>query len=505
MMKILPIEQVRLADAYTIKNEPIADIDLMERAAGECYKWIIDHLDSNKKVKIFCGLGNNGGDGLVIARLLAQNGFHVEVYMMRFSDKISESCDINLKRVNDINEIKVYDLFEKDPLPALGDNDIIIDALFGSGLARTVEGFIAKIIDHINDNSAVVIAIDVPSGLFCDESNMNQKGSIIKADYTLTFKPPKLAFMFPENDPYVGNWQFLDIGLMKEFIDSVESDHYLTGQNDILPLLKKRNRFSHKGQFGHGLLISGSYGKMGACILGVKAGLRSGIGLLTAHVPKCGYTIIQSSVPESMVSIDENETHFSSLPDISNYNAIAIGPGIGMHEESQNSLKLLIQNTRLPIIFDADAINILADNKTWLPFIPPACIFTPHPKEFERLIGKSSNNFERNKMQLEFSLKYKCYVVLKGAFTAITCPDGKTWFNPTGNAGMATAGSGDVLTGIILGLIAQGYSSKEACILGVYIHGLAGDMAANEKGQLSMVAGDIINNLGKAILSLSKS
>jgi len=501
-MKILPIDQVRLADAFTIKNEPISDIDLMERAAGECFNWIIRYLDSHKKVKIFCGLGNNGGDGLVIARLLAQKNYSVEVIMVRFSDKISKSCDINYKRILDLKSVKITDLHDGDSLPELDDTELVIDAIFGSGIARPVKGFIANVIDHINKHQEIVIAIDVPSGLFCDESNTSQKGAIVKADYTLTFKPPKLAFMFPENDAFVGNWQLLDIGLMKEFIESAEVDHYLTDEKDITAYLKPRNKFSHKGHFGHGLLISGCYGKMGASILGARAGLRSGIGLLTAHIPKCGYTILQSTIPECMVSIDESETHLSILPDFSDFNAIAIGPGIGMHEETQKSVKMLIQNTRLPIIFDADAINILGENKTWLSFIPSACIFTPHPKEFERLIGKSSNNFERNRLQVAFSVKYKCYVILKGAHTAITCPDGKTWFNSTGNPGMATAGSGDVLSGIILGLLAQGYSSKEACLVAVYLHGLAGDIAAEVKGQISLTAGDITKKLSDAFQSL---
>ncbi len=502
MIKILPVEKIREADAYTIKKEPIPSIDLMERAATQCFKWIKKRTDKNQKVKIFCGPGNNGGDGLVVARLLAEKHYEVEVFIVKFTNKFTEDFSINLKRLQDIGSVPVAEITENVPLPELNTDDLVLDAIFGSGLSRPVKGFIANVIRRINTSGAMTIAIDTPSGLFSDKNSTASGGMIIEADYTLSFQLPKYAFFFAENDKYVGEWHILPIGLMKEFIDTVDVKNFLIEKDDCSLLLKRRNKFAHKGNFGHALLISGSYGKMGAAVLAAQACIRSGSGLLTTHIPKVGYQIMQTAVPENMLSIDDSEEVFSKTPDLSFYNAIAVGPGLGKNKSTQNALKLLIQNSSIPIIFDADAINILGENKTWIPFIPKGSILTPHPKEFERIAGKSSDNFERNKLQREFSIKNQVYVILKGAFTCITTPRGQCFFNPTGNPGMATGGSGDVLTGILLGLKAQNYSSFNASALAVYLHGSAGDIAAKKYGYEAMKAGDIVECLGKAFKKL---
>jgi len=504
-MKILPIENIREADAYTIKNEPIADIDLMERAATELYEWLVTKVSPDKTIKIFCGLGNNGGDGFVLARKLSKKGYKAEILIVRYASKMSPSCLINFNRAKEIKTIQITELKEGDKIPKIGDDEVVVDSIFGSGLTRPVEGFIAQIINSINISKAVVIAADVPSGFYCDNSNFKNKGSIIKADYTLTFQFPKLGFLFPENEEYVGAWEVLPIGLHPEFISKVDVKNYFIIKNDLRPLLKPRTKFSHKGNYGHGLLIAGGYGKMGTAVLAAKSGLKAGAGLISAHVPIAGNVVMQTAVPAAMTSIDKDEKVFSKVPELSAYSAIAVGPGIGTDKKTQNALKFLIQESGTPIIFDADAVNILGENKTWIPFIPKESIFTPHPKEFERLIGKSENDFDRNEKQREFSTKYGMYVILKGAHTAITCPDGTCYFNSTGNPGMATAGSGDVLTGIILGLKAQGYSSKIAAILGVYIHGLAGDLAADKWGYTALTAGNISHNIGKAFKLLKGS
>lgn len=501
-MKILPIDKIREADAYTIENEPIADIDLMERAAGELFGWMKANIPETRPVSIYCGLGNNGGDGFAVGRMLAEAGYKVEISLVQFTDKMSDSCRTNYDRVQDMPEIKLTQIHPDDELKEITENAIIIDAIFGSGLSRPVEGFIAKVVKQINNSKAIVIAVDVPTGFFCDSSNTDNKGEIVKADYTLTFQFPKLGFMFPENDRYLGRWEVLNIGLHPEFIKNVEVKDYYLLSKDVKKILKSRAKFSHKGIYGHGLLIAGGYGKMGAAVLAAKAGLRAGSGLITAHIPARGNPIVQTSVPSAMVSIDENDKIFTKHPDLSNYNAIAIGPGIGMEKPTQNALKILIQNTGLPLILDADALNILGENKTWISFLPKNSILTPHPKEFERIAGKSSNDFERNKRQREFSVKHGVYVVLKGAHTAITCPDGSCYFNSTGNPGMATGGSGDVLTGILLGLMAQGYTSKETCQLGIFIHGLAGDLAAKKWGSEALISEDIVRQIGKAFKKL---
>ncbi len=509
-MKILPVPLIREADSCTILTEPIAGIDLMERAASACFSWLRDHIPAGRNIKIFCGAGNNGGDGLAIARMLQGAGFSVNAFVLSPPEKMSESCRMNLERMQAVQTMQTMHamqgcslLTDSGELPFIEVADVVVDAIFGSGLSRPAEGLVAHAMRHINSSGAMVVSIDVPSGLFCDDTTpVTTSGVVIRADYTLTFAPPKLAFFFPENDRYVGDWQLLDIGLSRDFIDSASVENFMLEAPDVSTILKTRNKFSHKGMYGHALLIAGSTGKMGAAVLAGRACMKSGAGLVTVRVPQSGVSIVQTAVPEAMVSMDRGMDHFSETPELSAYSSIAIGPGIGVSPQTATALKILIQHATGPIIFDADAINIISENRTWLGFLPKESIFTPHPKEFERLAGKSSNHFERNRMQRDFAIKYQCYVVLKGAHTAITTPDGLCYFNTTGNPGMATGGSGDVLTGIIAGLMAQGYSSLESCLLGVYIHGLAGNNALNEQGFEALTASDIIIELGKSFQSL---
>lgn len=505
MIKIFPVEKIREADAYTVANEPVASVDLMERAATQCYKWIQNKKPKNKKIKIFCGIGNNGGDGLVIGRLLARKGYNCEIFVVRFSEKCSDDFLVNQERLKEMPEVKVQDIREGDQMPEIIPGDLIIDAIFGSGLSKPVNKFPAGLIEHINNSGALIIAVDIPSGMFADKLPDIKTGAIIRADYTLTFQFPKLSFFFAESEQFVGEWHILPIGLHQDFIAKAETKYFLIEPDDIAGILKARKRFSHKGTFGHALLIAGSYGKMGAAVLASKACMRAGVGLLTTHVPRKGYDIIQTSFPEAMISIDEGEEYFSGLRDIGPYNAIAIGPGIGMEQQTQNGLKLLIQNAGNPLILDADALNILGENKTWLSFLPPGSILTPHPKEFERISSKASDSLERLELQQEFSKKYNVYVILKGAFSSISTPDGKVFFNPTGNPGMATGGSGDVLTGILPGLLAQGYTPLSTCLMGTFLHGLAGDIAAKKSGLESLIASEIVDNLGNAFKNLYAS
>jgi NAD(P)H-hydrate epimerase len=501
-MKILPVAKVREADAYTINNEPVLSIDLMERAASEVYHWMRERIHKKGRVVVFCGTGNNGGDGLVVARHLFTEGRQVSVYVVRFSGNESEDFRLNRVRLQETGCTAIEDIVEGSPMPELGEKDVVLDAIFGSGLSKPVTGLAAKVISHINSSRAVVVAIDIPSGLFADEHSDEKAGAIIKADYTLSFQFPKLAFMFAENDGLVGDWEVLPIGLHEDFIARIAvKDHFLT-HRDMEGLKLLRPKYSHKGSYGHALLFAGSYGKMGAAVLASGACLRSGVGLLHTHVPKLGYPVIQTAVPEAMVTIDPHEEYLTELPDLSPYTAIGIGPGIGFAPQTRNALKLLIQSTAVPLLFDADAITILSENKTWLSFVPKSSIFTPHPKEFERLAGKTKDDFHRNQMQREFCMKYGVYVVLKGAHSCICGPDGVCYYNSTGNPGMATGGSGDVLTGLILGLVAQNYTPLKACLLGTYIHGLAGDMAARKNSMEALIAGDMVYYLGKAFKKL---
>lgn len=495
-MKILQTNQVKEADAYTIKNEPISSIDLMERAATNLTKWILDKFLVENEFVIFAGVGNNGGDGLVVARLLSEKLKKVKVFIVEFSKKYSEDFNVNLNRLIKTN-IDVIHLTQEDKFPQINVSAVIIDAIFGSGLTRPVNGFAANIIEKINFLNNKVVAIDIPSGLFGEENHHIADQKIIQADYTLTFEFPFLSFVLPENENFVGEFSIIPIGISQEFIDKANTDYFFIEFDDIAKLLKHRKKFSHKGNYGHGLLIAGGYGRMGASVLSAKAAHRSGIGLLTAHVPKKCVDIMQISSPETMISIDNDKKSVTEIENINKYNAIAIGPAIGFDKKTIKFVKQLFsENKEKSFVIDADAITIISKNNDIREKIPKKSILTPHPKEFLRLIGKTKNNFIRLQLQREFSLKYNVILVLKGAHSSISCPDGKVYFNSTGNPGMATGGSGDVLTGIILSLLAQNYKPEDAAKIAVFFHGLSADIAAAEIGQMSLIASDIVDYLG---------
>lgn len=504
LKKIFKSEQIKEIDAFTIKNEPISSVDLMERAAMTIFNWIRGHYNSSRPVKVFAGTGNNGGDGLAVARMLAEEGFQVEVFFIRFINKISEDCRVNYERLKNQQIVNIKKVKSRNNFPVIDENDLVLDGIFGSGLTRPLSGLFADIVQHINSSNAEIIAIDIPSGLFGEDNSDNQAKNIVKARYTLTFQFPKLSFFFPDNEEYVGCWYVLPIGLHSGFISEVETSYFQVTSEFVSKNKIKRKKFSHKGTYGHVLLIAGCYGKMGAAILASRACLRSGTGLITTHIPRMGNNIIQTAVPEAMISLDQSDILFSQPPDLSEFSNVGIGPALGCRNNSQNGLFELMKKCNQPMVIDADAINILGQNKEWINKIPENSILTPHPKEFERLTEQLTNGFERLNKQIEFAVKYKLIVVLKGAYTSIACPDGTCYFNSTGNPGMATAGSGDVLTGIILSLLGQGYQPPLAAIMGVYVHGLAGDLAKEKMGEEALTATDIIDNLGNAFMITGK-
>lgn len=502
-MKILSAAQIREADAYAIKKQNIASVDLMERAANASVDWIKKNITADKRLVIFAGTGNNGGDGIAIARLMYHIGYDVLVYVIGKKGKGSSDFIENISRIEKLSLPIIY-VQTLNQIETFKPKDVIIDAIFGTGLNKPIEGIYADIIQIINQSGNEVVSIDVPSGLFCDTGDLASLKNVVKAAHTLTFQIPKFSFLFPETGKFVGQFHILDIGLDNEFIHAQDSlFFYLTEEDIRLNFHFLREKFSHKGTYGHALIIAGSYGKAGAAILAAKACLRSGAGLVSIHTAKNNVAAIHSAFPEAMVSIDGNSEHISEIPALSNYNAVGIGPGIGLHQDTVKAFKNLIQISQIPLVIDADAINILAENKTWLSFLPQGSILTPHPKEFERLVGKCSDSFERLQKARELSMKTNLVIVLKGAHTAIISPSGKVYFNSTGNPGMATAGSGDVLTGVITTFIAQGYNSFESALLGVYIHGLAGDIAAADCSLPSLIASDIIHGLRGAFKVLN--
>ena len=500
--KIFSAEQMRAADTYTIRHEPITSIGLMERAAGACCKWILENLTGQNNISIICGTGNNGGDGLAVARML--NGKrNISVIILKISENPSADFCKNYERLKKCTEVQIMELEKNSPPEIPQDTDLLIDAVFGTGLSRAPESWVKDIIETMNASPATKLAIDVPSGLFCDRSSKGN--TVFHADTTLSFELPKLAFLLPENGKHVGNFHILPIGLHRNYINETHTPFYYIDKidgNDILPC---RAKFSHKGSFGHVLIIAGSYGKTGAAMLASKACLRTGAGLVTNHLPQKCVDCMQASFPEAMVSIDGNSHCFSSLPqDLDKYTVAAIGPGLGTSAETQNALRKFLSIWGKAAVLDADALNCISLNDNILSVIPENSILTPHPKEFERLAGTWGNDFERLEKQCRFSKLHNVIVVLKGAHTSISVPrrngEVDVFFNSTGNPGMATAGSGDVLTGIIAGLLAQGVSPEKAAILGVYLHGEAGDNAMKDKGY-SLIASDIIENLaiGKQI------
>lgn len=494
MIKILSSTQIRTVDLYTIVHKPIASIDLMEKASRAFVSSFLKTHRASNSIKIFCGIGNNGGDGLAISRLLIDKGCSVQTYCIGDLSRASTDFKINFDRLKSISAPSLLE--SKLDFPKLTEQDFVIDGIFGSGLSRPVEGLFAELIDFLNFATCKrVIAIDIASGLFSEQNSTGNR--IVECDETISFQIPKLAFYLPQNNNYVGKLTIVDIGLNTGFIDVQKSQFFTVTKVYVKSVLKKRSIYAHKGTMGRNLIIAGSKGKMGAAILSVKACLRSGAGLVTAYIPECGYNILQTASPESMVITDSMDSIISHMPSIENYHSIGIGPGIGTSEPTAKALLSLLTNAQQPLVLDADALNIISNNNLF-DLIPENSVLTPHLGEFERLVGKWSNDYERLNKQIALSKKYKIVILLKGAHSSISDCDGTVYFNTTGNAGMATAGSGDVLTGIITSLLGQGYKSSEAAILGAYLHGLAGNLFVDNASEEGLVASDLIKLLPKA-------
>jgi NAD(P)H-hydrate epimerase len=498
-MKIFTSAQIHELDRYTIENEPIPSLGLMERAAMALTQTITEMYSAAMPVVIFAGPGNNGGDGLAVARLMADKGYQVSVYLFNISGSLSPDCAANKQRIQENKRIKQFvEVVEEFNPPVLEANMLVIDALFGSGLNKPLAGGFASLVKYINASPAQVVAIDVPSGLMTEDNTYNVRANIIRATHTLTLQQLKLSFLFTENQQFVGNLRVLDIRLSQEGIAKIEAPYTIVEENDVRQLLLNRNPFAHKGQMGNALLIAGSYCMAGAAILAARACLRTGAGKVTINSPKRNIPVLQMSVPEAVIQKGSEETIFAEAVDTEDFSALAVGPGIGQSEQTAIALIAQLRRTQCPIVVDADALNILANHRAWLQQLPQGIIMTPHPKEFDRLEGHSADSYERLVKASKLAERLKGYIILKGHYTAICCPGGHILFNSTGNAGMATAGSGDVLTGIITALLARGYKPQDACVVGVYLHGLAGDIAAQDMGEESLIASDIINCLPRA-------
>ncbi len=494
MQKLFLQRQIRELDAQTISTEDITSVELMERAARTVATWLDAHYQRHTAV-VFAGPGNNGGDGLAVARMLRDSSWQVEVWLFTGSNgNLSDDNKANVARITE-TDITLHIDEIPSSIPPLS---IVVDALLGTGVSRPTEGKIAECIEKINSSGCEVVSIDLPSGLPGEEElGSCAERTIVKADHTISFQFPKIAFFAPEANDYIGAWHVTDIGLSSEAIAATETPFRFTTIDDIAAMVRPRSRFAHKGTCGKALLVAGSYGMMGAAVLSSRACMRSGVGLLTTATVPEGYAIMQTAVPEAMTLTD------SDLSAVK-VDAVGIGPGLGRTPEAEERFRSFLNEFggKKPMVIDADGLFHLAQMITNQPdfTLPANCVVTPHVVEFDRLTKQHSTFWERLIAARDFAQRHRTTVVLKGAFSAIACTDGLVVINTTGNSGMATAGSGDVLTGIVLALLAQGYSADEAAILAVNIHGAAGDVAATERSKESMIASDIVENIGKAFL-----
>lgn len=506
-MKIFTSTQIQELDKYTQEHEPIRSIDLMERAAKALAGVICERWPQSMSVVVFAGPGNNGGDALAVARLMAEQGYKVSAYLFNIHHALSSDCAANkqrlmgCKRLDSFTEISV----NFDP-PVLDEHTLVVDGLFGAGLNKPLSGGFSSLVKYINQSPAQVVSIDLPSGLMPEDNTYIIRANIIRANLTLTFQQKKLAMMFADNRPYLGELKVLDIRLSPEFIAQKDTPFRIAEESEMRAIVRRRDDFAHKGDMGNALIVAGSYGMSGAAILATRACLRSGVGKVTVLAPKRNYAVMQMAVPEAVMLLDHEEKHFSEAVDTEDFDALGIGPGLGRHESTAIAMIAQLRRAHCPAVVDADALNILANHRAWMQQLPKGVILTPHPKEFDRLSGIVSNGcYERLNKARELARQLQAYIVLKGHYSALCMPDGHVVFNPTGNAGMATAGSGDVLTGIITALLARGYSQEHACLLGMYLHGLAGDLAVKELGMESLIASDLVDWLPRAFRRLDDS
>ncbi len=504
-MKIFTSAQIRELDRYTIDHEPVSSIDLMERAAKALTRAITAVWPASTPVVVFAGSGNNGGDALAVARMMAEQGYQITVYLFNVNGMLSPDCTTNKQRLQECKRIKTFiEVTQEFDPPQLEEGMLVVDGLFGSGLNKPLAGGFASLVKYINQSAAEVVSIDIPSGLMTEDNTYNIRANIIRAHLTLTLQQPKLSFLFSEYQPFIGQLRVLDIRLSQEGINQIDAPYSIIEERDVRSRLMGRNPFAHKGQMGHALMIAGSYGMAGAAILASKACLRAGTGKLTVCTPKRNMPILQTAVPEAIVTITNEEIFFTEAVETDDFSAMGIGPGLGQSEQTAIAMIAQLRRTQCPMVVDADALNMLANHHAWLQQLPKGIIMTPHPKELDRIEGHSADSFERLNKACNLAERIKGYVLVKGRYTAICMPDKHVIFNPTGNAGMATAGSGDVLTGIITGLLARGYKQEDACIIGTYLHGLAGDLAAEELGEESLIASDIIKYLPRAFKRLKE-
>ena len=500
-MKIFSSDQMYEADRITCEKQQINSVDLMERASGQIFNWLDSRMQGAQvPIHIFCGIGNNGGDGLALGRMLINHGYNVEVYIANFTDKRSKCFLINYGRIKDVTKKWPKLMTGPGDFPEIHPDDIIVDALFGIGLTRSIEGWVKELVQYLNNSPAFKLSIDIPSGLSANGPVLDPE-AVIRANHTLTFQTPKMAFFLPESGRFVPYFEALDIGLDPQYLIETKPLASVVLKQEAKSYYKQRGKYSHKGDYGHLLMAGGMPGKMGAMVLSATAALRTGCGLLTAHIPKCGLDILQTAVPEAMAQVDTDADVISEIPIDWDPTTLVVGMGMGTASKTADALQTLLQKLDRPIVLDADALNIIAENKKMLDHVPDGSILTPHPGELKRLVGEWTDDYDKIGRVQELVNEHNLIVLIKGANTLIVAP-GLIKINSTGNPGMATAGSGDVLSGMLGSLLAQGYDPIIAAIMGVYLHGSAGNFAANELGFEALTASEISERISMAFLEL---
>ncbi|MDX1462790.1 MAG: NAD(P)H-hydrate dehydratase [Marinirhabdus sp.] len=500
-MKLFSAAQLHEADKVTTEKHNIALIDLMERAGTQIFNWLHHRMQGAQvPIHIFCGIGNNGGDGLVVGRLLKEHGYNVNVYIANFTDKRSKCFLINYDRIKEVSKKWPKLMTSEDDFPTIQPEDIIIDALFGIGLNRPPEGWVKNLIQYINSQKSFKLSIDIPSGMYANQA-LEDPEAVVKANHTLAFQAPKLSFFLPETGKFVPYFEVLEIGLDPEFLNNAEPIAQVIAKPEAQQFYKQREKYAHKGSYGHALIIAGSYGKVGAAVLSSKAAYRTGAGLVTTFVPKCGNDILQTAIPEAMVLTDQQDTRITDISYDIEPQAIAVGMGIGTHPETVTALSALFKKSKSHLVIDADAINCMAADQDLLKELPELSVLTPHPGELKRLIGDWKDDYEKLEKTKAFAKKHNVIVIIKGANTIVVIED-RLYINTTGNPGMATGGSGDVLSGMIAGLLAQGYDPLIASVFGVYLHGSAGNLATQDFGFEALLASDIVDQIGASFLEL---
>ncbi len=502
-MKIFKSKNIKELDEATCKAQSIDSLTLMERAANAIANEISSRFLPSRRIVVMAGAGNNGGDALAVSRILAEQGFNnLEVYLFNIRGQLSADCEEQKRRLQNAESVRFTEITATFTPPHLTENDVIIDGLFGSGLREPLSGGFASVARLINESGAYIVSIDIPSGLSGEWNAESKHRDMVHASLTLAFQFPRLSFFFSENADILGEWKVLDIDLDQKTMKSMHSDWLLVESRTVRPLLHARHPFSGKRDYGSAMFFAGSMGMMGASVLCARSAMKSGVGLATVHAPRSGMTILQTAIPEAMFEPDRNERVISDMTLHHSHQAVAVGPGIGTNDITINALESLLKNCKSPMVLDADALNCISRRPALLSMLPPRTIITPHIGEFDRLFGEQPSSEERLKKAIEMARYYNIVIVLKNHYTMIVRPTGKVYFNSTGNAGMATAGSGDVLTGVIAAFIAQGFQPEHAATIGVFVHGLAGDIASEEIGEYGVTATDITNRLGRAIKAI---